>query len=65
MLISYSLPSHLPGTITWWAKTIYGLLLVSLIVWVINFFRVKPLKIERIEKEKNRRTEPGKDRFLY
>lgn len=35
------------------AKLIYFLLLISLIAWIINFFRVKNrLKIERIEKEK-------------
>lgn len=35
------------------AKLIYFLLLISLIAWIINFFRVKSkLKIERIEKEK-------------
>lgn len=42
-----------PWYYTWWAKTIYGCLLISLIAWGINFFRVKNrLKIERIEKEK-------------
>ncbi len=36
-----------------WAKIIYILLFLSLIAWVINFFRVKNrLKMERMEKEK-------------
>lgn len=42
-----------PWYYTIWAKFIYLLLFISLIVWVINFFRVKNrLKIARIEKEK-------------
>lgn len=35
------------------AMIVYGLLLVALVVWIINFFRVKNrLRIARIEKEK-------------
>ena len=42
-----------PWYYTTWAKLVYLLLIISLITWVINFFRVKNrLKIERIEKEK-------------
>ena len=42
-----------PWYYTIWAKIIYSLLLLSLIAWTINFFRVKNrLKMERIEKEK-------------
>lgn len=42
-----------PWYYTPWAKIIYCLLLLSLIAWTINFFRVKNrLKLERLEKEK-------------
>ncbi|WP_071146783.1 hybrid sensor histidine kinase/response regulator transcription factor [Bacteroides ihuae] len=42
-----------PWYYTFWAKSIYFILFVSLILWTINFFRVKnKLKIARIEKEK-------------
>ena len=42
-----------PWHYTTWAKIAYIVLIISLITWVINFFRVKSrLKIERIEKEK-------------
>lgn len=42
-----------PWYYTPWAKIIYCLLLLSLIAWTINFFRVKNrLKTERLEKEK-------------
>ena len=42
-----------PWYYTIWAKAIYVLLLLSLIAWTINFFRVKNrLKAERREKEK-------------
>lgn len=42
-----------PWYYTIWAKVIYFLLLLSLIAWTINFFRVKSrLKMERMEKEK-------------
>lgn len=42
-----------PWYYTVWAKIIYCLLLLSLIAWTINFFRVKNrLKLERLEKEK-------------
>ena len=42
-----------PWYYTLWAKIIYILLFLSLIAWVINFFRVKNrLKMERMEKEK-------------
>jgi signal transduction histidine kinase/ligand-binding sensor domain-containing protein/DNA-binding NarL/FixJ family response regulator len=42
-----------PWYYTLWAKSLYLVLLVSLITWTINFFRVKNrLKYERLEKEK-------------
>ena len=42
-----------PWYYTVWAKICYALLLLSLIAWTINFFRVKSrLKMERMEKEK-------------
>lgn len=42
-----------PWYYTTWAKTIYLLLGISLVLWTINFFRVKNrLKYERIEKER-------------
>lgn len=42
-----------PWYYTVWAKTIYLLLGISLVLWTINFFRVKSrLKYERIEKER-------------
>ena len=42
-----------PWYYTLWAKIVYMLLFLSLIAWVINFFRVKNrLKMERMEKEK-------------
>lgn len=42
-----------PWYYTTWAKSVYILLLISLIGWTINFFNVRHrLKIERIEKEK-------------
>lgn len=42
-----------PWYYTGWAKSIYLLLGISLILWTINFFRVKSrLKFERIEKER-------------
>lgn len=42
-----------PWYYTIWAKAAYLLLLLSLIFWIINFFRVKNrLKLERMEKEK-------------
>ncbi|WP_170154553.1 hybrid sensor histidine kinase/response regulator transcription factor [Mangrovibacterium diazotrophicum] len=42
-----------PWYFTWWAKSIYAFVVLALIGWVINFFRVRNrLRIERIEKEK-------------
>lgn len=42
-----------PWYYTFWAKLLYLLLSLSLILWIINFFRVKSrLKAERMEKEK-------------
>lgn len=42
-----------PWYYTPWAKIIYCLLILSLIAWTVNFFRVKNrLKMERLEKEK-------------
>ena len=44
---------HPPLYYTIWAKSIYILLLLSLAVWTVNFFRVKNrLKLERMEKER-------------
>lgn len=42
-----------PWYYTIWAKSIYVVLFISLIIWTINFFRVKNrLKFERMEKER-------------
>jgi signal transduction histidine kinase/ligand-binding sensor domain-containing protein/DNA-binding response OmpR family regulator len=42
-----------PWYLSTWAKIVYVILAISLLVWVVNFFRVKHnLRIERIEKEK-------------
>ncbi len=42
-----------PWYYTWWAKMIYALLALTLVVWTINFFRVKNhLKRAQEEKEK-------------
>lgn len=42
-----------PWYYTFWAKAVYVLLFISLVAWVINFFRVKNrLKMEHHEKEK-------------
>lgn len=36
-----------------WAKTVYAIFLIGLIIWIINFFRVRNnLRIERIERDK-------------
>lgn len=44
---------HSPWYYTPWAKALYVLLCLILVVWTINFFRVKNrLKLERMEKEK-------------
>lgn len=41
-----------PWYYTFWAKSLYVILAVSLILWTINFFRVKNrLKYERMERE--------------
>lgn len=41
-----------PAYYSWWAKSLYLLLLVGAIIWVINFFRIKTrLQLERMEKE--------------
>lgn len=42
-----------PWYYTVWAKSVYILLVLGFIMWIINFFRVRNnLRIERIEKEK-------------
>jgi len=42
-----------PWYYTIWAKSVYILLLLGLVVWTINFFRVKTrLKLEHLEKER-------------
>lgn len=51
----YALDIHIipPWYYTLWAKIVYVLLCLVLILWTINFFRVKSrLKLERMEKEK-------------
>jgi len=41
-----------PWYYTWWAKSIYICLFLTLVFWIINFFRVRGLlRIERLEKE--------------
>ncbi|MBB4038049.1 signal transduction histidine kinase/ligand-binding sensor domain-containing protein/DNA-binding response OmpR family regulator [Dysgonomonas hofstadii] len=50
---TFSIRINPPWYYTIWAKCIYAILLLGLIVWIINFFRVRHnLRIERIEKEK-------------
>ena len=52
---AYTLEVHIipPWYYTLWAKALYVLLCLILVVWTINFFRVKNrLKLERMEKEK-------------
>ena len=52
---TYALVIHIipPWYYTPWAKAVYVLLCLVLILWTINFFRVKNrLKLERLEKEK-------------
>jgi signal transduction histidine kinase/AraC-like DNA-binding protein len=50
---AFSVAIHPPWYYTSWAKGIYTLLILGLILWTINFFRVRNnLRIERIEKEK-------------
>ena len=52
---AYTLEVHIipPWYYTPWAKALYVLLCLILVVWTINFFRVKNrLKLERMEKEK-------------
>ncbi len=45
---------HPPWYYSFWAKCIYVVLLCGLVLWAINYFRVRHrLKIERIEKEKS------------
>lgn len=51
----YTLEVHIipPWYYTPWAKAFYVLLFLILVIWTINFFRVKNrLKLERMEKEK-------------
>lgn len=52
---TYTLNIHInaPWYYTFWAKSLYFLLFLSLVAWTVNFFRVKNrLKMERSEKEK-------------
>ncbi|NDV94279.1 hybrid sensor histidine kinase/response regulator [Dysgonomonas sp. 521] len=50
---TFSIRINPPWYYTLWAKCVYAILLLALIVWIINFFRVRNnLRIERIEKEK-------------
>lgn len=49
----FSIRINPPWYYTTWAKCVYAILLLALILWIINFFRVRNnLRIERIEKEK-------------
>lgn len=51
----YALDIHIapPWYYTLWAKAIYLVLCLTMILWTINFFRVKnKLKLERLEKKK-------------
>ncbi|WP_107820714.1 hybrid sensor histidine kinase/response regulator transcription factor [Mangrovibacterium marinum] len=42
-----------PWYFTWWAKSSYAIVVLALVGWIINFFRVRNrLRIERIEKAK-------------
>lgn len=50
---SFDVQINPPWYYTIWAKGFYTLLFLGLILWIINFFRVRNnLRIERIEKEK-------------
>lgn len=50
---TFSIRINPPWYYTFWAKCVYAALFLGLIVWIINFFRVRHnLRIERIEKEK-------------
>lgn len=52
-LYTFAIHIKSPWYYTIWAQAFYFLLLLGLVIWIINFFRVKNnLKIERIEKEK-------------
>ena len=53
--LAYSLPVSIrfPWYATWWARSLYALMLIGLVTWIINFYRVKlRLKREHAEKEK-------------
>lgn len=51
--VSFSINISPPWYYTIWAKMVYGLLFLSLILWIVNFLRVRNnLRIERIEREK-------------
>jgi signal transduction histidine kinase/DNA-binding response OmpR family regulator len=42
-----------PWYYSWWAKTIYSIILLLLLCWIINFFRVKSrLRFEQMEKQR-------------
>lgn len=63
----YCLDVHIlpPWYYTLWAKAFYILLCCVLIVWTINFFRVKNrLKLERLEKEKILEQSRAKQEFF-
>lgn len=50
---TFSITINPPWYYTIWAKLIYSLLIIGLIIWIINFFRVRNnLRIERLEKAK-------------
>lgn len=51
---TFSLQINPPWYAGFWAKLLYGLLIISFILWVINYFRERHrVRIERIEKEKS------------
>lgn len=51
---SFLLQIRPPWYAGFWAKLVYGLLIISFILWVINYFRERHrVRIERIEKEKS------------
>lgn len=51
---SFLLEIRPPWYAGFWAKLVYGLLLLGFILWVINYFRERHrIRIERIEKEKS------------
>lgn len=54
-----------PWYYTIWAKAIYVLLLLSLIAWTINFFRVKPPESRTQGKREDSRAVPPENGLLH